>query len=314
MTQAVNVAALGSTGVSTGFKNRIINGAMQIWQRGTSVAVSGDAYTGADRWKSGGQVWTGARSADTPASSPAQYSLEITSATGSYGTFAQRIESVNCADLVGKDVTFSIWVKNVFGSTAFYINVVSAPTADTWSGSVNALGSANFTLTQGTWQRVSVTITNLPSSVANGIQINMYNDSSAATVTRYTMAQFEVGTQATGFEFRPYSVELALCQRYYMQWVVAGYATLCAASPLDGSTSVIFLPLSVPLRASPSISKTGGFFMNEQTDTTATPVVNALFPNQLILQFGAMGATPWNWPLCRGGRSAGGAIYASAEL
>jgi hypothetical protein len=52
MTQAVALAQQASTGVSQGFKNRIINGAMTIDQRnaGASVTPSGDPVYTLDRW------------------------------------------------------------------------------------------------------------------------------------------------------------------------------------------------------------------------------------------------------------------------
>ena len=54
MTQAAQLAQYGSTGVSQGFKNRIINGSMVIAQRGTgstSVQTS-TSYASCDRWAS----------------------------------------------------------------------------------------------------------------------------------------------------------------------------------------------------------------------------------------------------------------------
>lgn len=51
MTLAVNIAQGGSNNVT--FRNKLINGAMNVWQRATSYSVSGAySYGAADRWAS----------------------------------------------------------------------------------------------------------------------------------------------------------------------------------------------------------------------------------------------------------------------
>jgi hypothetical protein len=249
MTQAANLASLGSIGVSPGFKNRIINGGMQIWQRGTSVAVSGDAYTAADRWKSGGQPWTGAQSADVPTGAPSPYSLQITSASGSYGTFTHRIESVNCADLVGKDITLSFWAKNVSGLNNYYMQIGHATTENSFASSVTSMLSGTYTINTGVWTKYTFTIPNAPAGIANGIQINSYNDSTGASVNKFTMFQLEVGAQATNFEVRSYGTELALCQRYYL---TSGGGFSLSVDIEDASFPSVQFP--VEMRASPTVT------------------------------------------------------------
>jgi hypothetical protein len=51
------------------FKNRIINGAMQVWQRGTSASLSGTNTFSADRWAaySSAGTATASQSSDAPA-------------------------------------------------------------------------------------------------------------------------------------------------------------------------------------------------------------------------------------------------------
>lgn len=70
-----------------GVRNLLINGAMQVWQRGTSFSVTGTNYA-ADRWQTQGQIWTGTRSTDVP--DDFQYSLDITSNSVGYGSFGQK--------------------------------------------------------------------------------------------------------------------------------------------------------------------------------------------------------------------------------
>lgn len=270
---AVTNAKLGSGAVSIdkvdssvtkqfGFKNRIINGAMQIWQRGTSLAVTGDAYSAADRWKSGGQAWTGAQSTDVPTGGAARYSLQITSASGSYGTFTHRIESLNCTDLVGKDITISFWAKNVSGLTNYYLSVSSPNSENNFSGAGTNLLSSTYTIVNGTWTKYTFTITNLPAVVANGIQINSYNDSSGASVNKFTLFQLEVGSTATEFEFRSHGTELALCQRYYN--MIAKQADTGGVAPIANIVfsqttdfrGIIMFP--VKMRVNPSISSGSG--------------------------------------------------------
>ena len=66
-----------------------------------------------------------------------------------------------------------------------------------------------------------------------------------------TGVQLEVGSSATGFEYRQYQQELALCQRYYqVVGSLSGYAS---------STTVVQMavPMFVSMRASPTVGATG---------------------------------------------------------
>ena len=89
-------------------KNRIINGAMGIWQRGTSGFTTSGNYA-ADRFFIGTltSLSAVAQSSDVP--SGYKYSISINGTN--YPNLSQRIESVNCTDLVGQSVTISFWAK-----------------------------------------------------------------------------------------------------------------------------------------------------------------------------------------------------------
>ena len=72
-----------------------------------------------------------------------------------------------------------------------------------------------------------------------------------------TGVQFEKGSTASSFEYRPYGTELALCQRYYQTWHSGWYGVI-AGTGYGASSTVNYF---VPKRASPTVTKgtfTGG--------------------------------------------------------
>lgn len=187
------------------FKNRIINGAMVIWQRGTSF-VTGGVYT-SDRWFSYFSSFT--QTTDAPAAFA--YSAALV-APGAGANLQQRIEAANCSDLSGQTVTISFWARSVSGSTAVNFGLNYANSVDNFSASTG-ISSQNITVTTS-WAKYSATVANLPSGVKNGILLFIGNPSAAASFN-ITGVQLEKGSTATSFDCRPYGTELMLCQRYY---------------------------------------------------------------------------------------------------
>ena len=209
MTQPAILAASGSPGTTTGFKNRLINGNMIIWQRGTSFSAIG--YT-ADRWSFyAGTSPVVTQSSDVPAGYRYSAALSGTSSTG----FTQKIESNNVSDLSGQSITVSFWLKQTVGagSNAIAISLSYATAQDNF-GSTTSIGSTNITTTSS-WAYYTATFNNLPSGVTNGLQCTIVTNSGSAVAFQLTGVQLEVGTTATNFDFRSYGTELALCQRYY---------------------------------------------------------------------------------------------------
>jgi len=134
MTQAVALAQQASTGVSQGFKNRIINGAMVIDQRNAGAQVTntaGSVYT-LDRW-----VMYGSQASKftlqqnqgsvTPPVGFTNY-LGCTSSSAysvgasDYFGFQQIVEGLNMSDLAwgtanAKSVSLSFWVRSSLTGT-----------------------------------------------------------------------------------------------------------------------------------------------------------------------------------------------------
>jgi hypothetical protein len=118
-----------STANTYGFKNRLLNGYFNVWQRGTTVTSVGIDTFGTDRWRqwanSGTQtgISTWSQSTDVPTGQEFEYSCKIavTTAQASFSAsqgyaFQQRIEANNVYDFAygtsgAKSVTLSFWAK-----------------------------------------------------------------------------------------------------------------------------------------------------------------------------------------------------------
>lgn len=245
MTQAVSLAQLGNN--NTTFRNRIINGNFDFWQRGTTG--TGAVYV-ADRWSTDQVNTTQARSTDVPSGIGADYSLQVSASSGTNAT-VQKIESKNVRDLSNKQVTVSFWAKSASGTPTLNFDVRYATVLDNFA-SMTIMQGSTVTLSS-TWTKYTFTFNALNSNVVNGLALFFYNVSTQTFLL--SQIQLEAGTTATPFEYRSYGVELALCQRYY-QLLGGGLTT--------SGNLVITLGLFCPMRATPTVttstSGTGGTF------------------------------------------------------
>lgn len=247
MTNAVITAQQGSSSGDIGFKNRIINGAFEIWQRGTAqIFVTAGAYL-ADRWTCMG--YQQARHQRVAVSSPVagmftRYAMRVSSSpnsdNGSGGTrmdLSQKIENANCFDLAGQQVVYSYWIRFSSATVASVANlqnsafgnfnsVLASSTTNTDAAtSTDSIGSVNgsVVINNGslptTWTFVTGTAT-IPAganNVALRLQFQQLGSTTNAGDVWYevTQIQLEAGSAPTAFDFRDYGRELALCERYY---------------------------------------------------------------------------------------------------
>ena len=250
----VTINSVTPTAYNTMGKNLIINGAMQVAQRGTSGFTAGNSY-GLDRWKnwkSGSGAFTVEQSTDVPTTEPFQYSLKSTVTTTStpsgndYYGVAQYIEGNNAHSLgfgtsAAKTITLSFWVKssitgtysvaisNKDGATRTYAADYSISSANTWekkaltiSGDVTGTWNKDNTIGLRVWFALGMgstysTSTSNSWESSGGIQSPSAIDwiSNSGATFYITGVQLEAGSVATEFERRPYGTELQLCQRYY---------------------------------------------------------------------------------------------------
>ena len=269
---------------------------MQISQRGTSFTSVGNSgstpsYT-LDRWCG----WRGGYAANLDVTQQTgwnayQYSLRMqrTSGTSSTGAMqmAQIIESINIYDLQGQNVTFSLGIRsgaNYSGGqvTAYVLFSTAANqtslalSAGTWTGVTSV--TSNFTITStGTQYSFSGAVPSGTLSMA--VQLSWTPTGTAGTndYIEFTGVQLEVGSSATGFEYRMYSTEFANCQRYYQrQTSETASATFITGVIASGATAGNGgYQLMCPMRTSPTLdnSAVGGFQFSDGATGTVVTVI-----------------------------------------
>ena len=219
-------------------RNKIINGKMNIAQRGTGFTDPNDVYT-LDRWKINVDSLTGAAwsvSQDTTAQDAINYGnlLRYSVTTVGSMTFAdirQPIEDVRT--LQGKQVTVSFLLR--YGAVGKTItarleqNFGSGGSAQVITTVFTATGStdAGFTRYSGTVTLPSVAGKTIGAgnSLALVLKLTAPNAGDYVDVTH---VQLEEGSVATPFEQRPIGTELALCRRYYEKSYALGTAPATA--------------------------------------------------------------------------------------
>jgi hypothetical protein len=274
-------------GNSSSFKNRIINGNMDINQR----AFSGDAvefgYT-LDRWITfigTSATWSVSQNAGsvTPPSGFTDYlgatSLAATTPSASQRNLVcQMIEGYNIADWAwgypsAKPITLSFWVRSsLTGTFGAAINSTAQVVSATFSYTINA---AN------TWEYKTITVQGPTTNPAYwdttngrglwlffdmGTGANFALDTTWGSSAKYTIGssrtnvigtngatwyltgvQIEVGTVATSFDYRPFGTELALCQRYCYVWSAANANSAIAGSGQAFGSSSAYILMKTPM-------------------------------------------------------------------
>ena len=267
------VSASGSSGSSNvAGKNGVLNSAMNVWQRGTSISLAAStAYTSgftADRW----QTSTAANQATTVARQPTgdttnlpdiQYAMRFQRNSGQTGTtgysITQSFETINSVPFAGKTVTMSFYARAgataiSSGATTLTQYLYTGTGTDQnifagFTGSATPINSAK-TLT-ATWQRFTTSAT-LASTTTQIAPVFVWTPIGTAGATDYieiTGVQVEIAASASAYSpnTSTYQTELAACQRYYVD---LGNCTFHAYSV----TGVIGPRFPVTMRTTPTIT------------------------------------------------------------
>lgn len=251
-----------------GSTNAIINGAFDIWQRGTSFSNPANTSYLADRWShyfdGTGATRTISQQTFTPGSAPVagyegtyflRWAQTVAGSGGTYNVLGQRIEDVRM--FAGQTVTLSFWAKasstttistdfdrwyGIGGSSAEYVqNSISHSLTTSW---------ARYTAT------VSVaSISGKTIGSSSYLQLNFRFPVNAANTYDIWGVQLEAGSVATPFKRNAPSIqaELAACQRYYVRWGGEGAYNKMGTGMASSTTAARFLiPLPVQMRTAPT--------------------------------------------------------------
>ena len=245
-----------TTGGALSHRNLIINGAMQVSQRGTSASSVTSSQYLCDRWEYetiGEETVTISQSTDSPSGFSNSFKVEITSAdsdviASDYAAVKQVIEAQNLQHLKygssgAETITLSFHVKSsVAGTyavglehgetTSYNSKTYSISSANTWEkktvtftgNTATAINNDNgaglhvsFALTAGT--SYTTGSNGAWGAITNWLANHAVNVIGTANATFFiTGVQLELGSVATPFEHRSYGDELARCQRYYVRY------------------------------------------------------------------------------------------------
>lgn len=223
----------------SGFKNYIINGNFDIWQRGASQ--TSDSYGSDDRWANTnvGSTKTHSQVACTNTEralfNASYFSRTVVTSVIGASNMVTKVQAIeNVTKLAGKTVTISFWAKadsnkNIAIETEQYCGSGGASSGYSFT----PLGTVSLTTS---WQKKTVTFT-IPSIIGKTLgtdgvhtshtQIRFWFDAGSALNSRVAnlgqqsgtfdiaQVQLEEGSVATPFENRPDGLELMLCQRYF---------------------------------------------------------------------------------------------------
>ena len=237
--------------IGAGRKNLFINGALNIAQRGDSIA---SAFTySMDQWYLMNHGSTTTRETSSP---PEGFTYYARFASANTVVFQHNLELPRqgyAGYLQGKTVTVSFYARTETNATAYvYVDYRNNAGGGDWTQVYD--GKYEITPLTSRWKRYSRTFTIGATPHANNkcMAVIIRNPSGQTSGTwEIAGLQMEFGSTATEFEHRPVAEELALCQRYF-QVMARGYI-----SPARGNSASSYLwtyECPVPFRALPTVS------------------------------------------------------------
>jgi len=294
---ALTPVASVNAGQIGGRRNLIINGAMQVAQRGTSsTGVSTGGYYTMDRFKwnqSGSTTWNLSQSTVSPDGFAYSNKIEVNNAVASpsandyailsYSFEGQDLQHFDWGTSNAKQITLSFWVRSSI-TGKFYVELDQSSrwndvsytinAADTWEYKTltftgdTSVGPDNdnsaelsiyFWFLAGSTYTSGTTTENVWHQTNNADRVVGQTNLAASTgdVIYLTGIQLEVGDQATDFEHRSYGEGLALCQRYYNK---ASNMWMSGRSyTFSGNDGLVqVFRFPTEMRANPTISFSGG--------------------------------------------------------
>jgi hypothetical protein len=202
----------------------IINGAMELWQRGTALASNSGNYA-ADRFWYVGTSMTSQRSTDAPSGFSYSNKLTYGSADMSIG---QPIELPAAGEqgmfIAGQKITIAFYGKVDSGTEAISVVINARNSKFSGTNSTSFSTSSDSATLTTDWQRFTNTFT-IPTINANNV-ILAFELAGIGKTAYFTGIQAELGefntTTIPPFQHESYGDSLARCQRYFFKTFAQG--------------------------------------------------------------------------------------------
>jgi hypothetical protein len=285
--------ASGGSNLFYAGKNKILNGAFNVWQRSTSATVTSENYFAPDRFRStyvaGGATVTWSQQTFTPGAAPVagyegQYFSRIAATSGSGTTVIginQRIEDVRT--FAGQTATISFWAKADSTRTATILMLQFFGSGG--SGDVTVLNTTQALTTS--WARYSFTAS-VPSisgkTIGTGsylVPFIYYNTGQASGSPQLDIwgVQLEAGSTATDFQTATGTLqgELAACQRYYYrQTAVESFSDFGLGFAISTTSARIEISMPVTMRVAATSLEYSTLILWDGSGTNTTVTSAAL--------------------------------------
>jgi hypothetical protein len=235
----------------TAFKNLIINGAMQVAQRGTSVAsITTTSYNTADRFRTNIATlgtWTQSVENDAPTGSGFRKSLKMLCTTADASPAAadtlqietilegQNLQQIAKGTSSAKQLTLSFWVKsNVTGTYAIRLLDVD---------NSNRMASKNYTISaSGTWEKKTITFAaDTTGAFDNDNAASLYVGFYLAAGSNFTTGTTQEWNTYTAINEAPGQINVAAATNNY--WQVTGVQLEVGST----ATEFEFMPIDAEL-------------------------------------------------------------------
>ena len=239
-----------------GRRNIVMNGGFDVWQRGTSVTEASNSYNNftADRWSAYFAGTYTQQQTTLPNGDYVNYFRGVLGTTSSNRININHFIENGNSIMSGKYVTVSFWL--ACDQPGSEVNVKLQTTSGTNFSSYTQIAN-KYIKTEQDWKKYEITFhcsNDLGNNSARPHGLLEFDGSDAqwpnGSTFEIAQVQIEIGRASTPFEHRSYGEELALCQRYYVQYDLASYQRLVATSYCDINNRVqVDISLPVPLRS-----------------------------------------------------------------
>jgi hypothetical protein len=208
------------------YRQALINGNFDVWQRGTNFNTPVSGTYLADRWciayDGTGSTFTISQQAFTPGQTSVpnnpryflRWAQTVAGSGGAYKNIYQRIEDVN--NFEGQQITVSFWAK---ADAARSISVIPSQYFGSGGSATTYMGPQAINLTTS-WQKFTATF-NVPSingkTLGSGHCLDINFGLPVNTTMTIDIAQVQVNAGSIALPFQPksFAEELRACLRYY---------------------------------------------------------------------------------------------------